>query len=205
MAARSEQGIDSLDKLLSLRVVLESQTLNIVRQPDKWGLEEATALLPLLNKVGRAQAQFRIRRAQAFIALMHTGRDVRRLAHLVTASEIAIVDLVNQYSKPVRINRSQRVPFDCVPSALDDLRRRESSRVRNETTICLQVCCQQERISSCRRAYTDINDRILIVHRTQNIETAQLPFPTFACEYRRGPDDSVDRRRISIDELECGL
>lgn len=62
---------------------------------------------------------------------------VGRLADLISTSEVAVEDFEHQNSKSKGIDRRQGMPFDNIPTALDDLGRSVTSGVGNEAAVGL--------------------------------------------------------------------
>lgn len=180
----TRRALDIPDKLLPLSIVLKAQALYVVRQPDQRCLKEATGLLPLLNKMRRAQPQFRVGCAETLVALMHVGWNIRLFADLVTSRKTAIEHLVYQDSEPICINCCQGMSLDYIPAALDNFGRSVPSRVWYKATVCLYLCQQAQRSFRLGQQWsTHIYHCILIVHRTQDIEPPKLPFAALTSEY----------------------
>ena len=52
---------------------------------------------------------------------------------------------------------------------------------------------------------TNVDDGLIFLQRTQDIQTAELPFSTVGGEYRRGADASMYRSSFLVDEGACFL
>jgi hypothetical protein len=52
---------------------------------------------------------------------------------------------------------------------------------------------------------TNVDDGFVLLHGTQDIQTAEFPFSTVGGEYRRGADASMYRSSFLVDEGECFL
>ncbi len=96
-------------------------------------------LLTLLNKVRRTKPQLRIRRAEAFIALLHARWYVRCLASLVTAGEVTIKDFEEQCAESIGVDCCQWVALDNIPATLDDFRGCIASCIGDKTSVGLII------------------------------------------------------------------
>lgn len=94
---------------------------------------------------------------------------------------MAIENLKNQNTQTVGINSCQWMPFDDIPSAFYDFWRGIPSRIRNQATVCLlsSVCDIECPVGV---SGTDIDNRIIFLHRAQDVKSSQLPFAALTCK-----------------------
>lgn len=136
-------------------------------------------LLPLFNKMRRAQPELRVCCTESLVALMHTRWDICRLATLITTRELTIKDFKDQYTHSVGIHRSQRMALDSFPAAFDNFWRCVSSCVRDNAPVCLVMVSIRES-NSAHWCQTHIYNCIIFLHRAQDIKSSQFPFTAFA-------------------------
>lgn len=103
-------------------------------------------LLPLLNKVCRAKPQLRVRSTQTLVALLHTRRNVGRLADLISTGEMTIKDFKDQNAQSVGVDSCQRMPLDDIPATFYNLRGRIPSCIGDKASVCLSQVSMQSHL-----------------------------------------------------------
>lgn len=175
------QKLDALQKILSFRLVFESKAFDALCEVYQRCLKESATALSLFKKLRHRYARLWIRGDEPLVALLHTRWYAFWLTELVRSDKAAIEDFVDQDTKAVRVYSRQRILLQSFPTNLCNLRWRVPSRIRYQTSIC-------------------INDRIVILHRAKHIEPSELPLSTFGGEDRSCAYGSMDGSRLAIDK-----
>lgn len=154
--------------------------------------------------MGNAESCLGVGVDQALIARLHAWRYILSLPRLVATTKRAVKDLEHQGAELVSIDSLVGTALDGIPARPSEFWRCVPPRVGYKAAIRLE-----RPFSSTERWLemlgSHVNHRLVIFNITEDLKSAELPFPAFGGIYRSYLQTTVDRRCLVVDEFDCSL